>query len=112
MSWYKSIKNAALALTVGVNVWAFSDSLAKNIEARTEGGYAQPSYSQEYKGKNVLIESKADVPHYLRGIRSDISDRIDRMEYKRRQAPLGVKITPKAFGKDRRLPITNRYVPR
>jgi len=34
---------------------------------------------------------------------------IDRNEYKRRQAPPGVKITPKAFGKDRRLPITNRY---
>jgi len=34
---------------------------------------------------------------------------VDRNEYKRRQAPPGVKITPKAFGKDRRLPITNRY---
>ncbi len=34
---------------------------------------------------------------------------IDRNEYKRRQAPPGVKITPKAFGRDRRLPITNRY---
>jgi NAD+ synthase (glutamine-hydrolysing) len=34
---------------------------------------------------------------------------VDRAEYKRRQAPPGVKITPKAFGRDRRLPITNRY---
>jgi NAD+ synthase (glutamine-hydrolysing) len=34
---------------------------------------------------------------------------VDRNEYKRRQAPPGVKITPKAFGKDRRLPITNAY---
>ncbi len=34
---------------------------------------------------------------------------IDHSEYKRRQAPPGVKITPKAFGRDRRLPITNRY---
>src|SRR5205823_10236795 len=34
---------------------------------------------------------------------------IDRAEYKRRQAPPGVKITPEAFGRDRRLPITNRY---
>jgi NAD+ synthase (glutamine-hydrolysing) len=34
---------------------------------------------------------------------------VDRSEYKRRQAPPGVKITPKAFGKDRRLPITNWY---
>ncbi len=34
---------------------------------------------------------------------------VDRSEYKRRQAPPGVKITPRAFGKDRRLPIANRY---
>ncbi len=34
---------------------------------------------------------------------------VDRNEYKRRQAPPGVKITPRAFGKDRRLPIVNRY---
>jgi len=34
---------------------------------------------------------------------------VDNSEYKRRQGPPGVKITPKAFGKDRRMPITNRY---
>ncbi len=34
---------------------------------------------------------------------------VDRSEYKRRQAPPGIRITPKAFGRDRRLPITNRY---
>jgi NAD+ synthase (glutamine-hydrolysing) len=34
---------------------------------------------------------------------------VDLSEYKRRQAPPGVKITPRAFGKDRRLPITNRF---
>lgn len=36
---------------------------------------------------------------------------VDRAEYKRRQAPPGVKITRRAFGRDRRLPITNRYQP-
>ncbi len=35
---------------------------------------------------------------------------IDINEYKRRQAPPGIKITPKAFGKDRRMPITNRFM--
>ncbi|MBI5187618.1 MAG: NAD+ synthase [Nitrospirae bacterium] len=34
---------------------------------------------------------------------------IDKSEYKRRQAPPGIKITPRAFGRDRRFPITNRY---
>ena len=47
------------------------------------------------------------------GFPADIVNRVvamvDRNEYKRRQAPPGVKITPKAFGKDRRLPITNGY---
>ncbi|MDQ3642305.1 MAG: NAD+ synthase [Actinomycetota bacterium] len=47
------------------------------------------------------------------GFDSDLVRRIvtlvDRAEYKRRQAPPGVRVTPKAFGKDRRLPITNHY---
>jgi NAD+ synthase (glutamine-hydrolysing) len=34
---------------------------------------------------------------------------VDRAEYKRRQAPPGVRVSTKAFGKDRRLPITNGY---
>ena len=34
---------------------------------------------------------------------------VDRAEYKRRQAPPGIRITPRAFGRDRRLPITNRF---
>jgi NAD+ synthase (glutamine-hydrolysing) len=34
---------------------------------------------------------------------------VDLAEYKRRQSPPGVRVTPKAFGKDRRVPITNRY---
>lgn len=40
-----------------------------------------------------------------------IARMVDRNEYKRRQSAPGVKITTKAFGKDRRLPITNRYRP-
>jgi len=34
---------------------------------------------------------------------------VDMNEYKRRQCPPGVRVSTKAFGKDRRLPITNRY---
>jgi NAD+ synthase (glutamine-hydrolysing) len=36
---------------------------------------------------------------------------VDRSEYKRRQGAPGIKITPRAFGRDRRMPITNRYTP-
>ncbi len=38
-----------------------------------------------------------------------VVDAVDRSEYKRRQSPPGIKITTRAFGKDRRMPITNRY---
>ena len=34
---------------------------------------------------------------------------VDANEYKRRQGPVGIKITARAFGRDRRMPITNRY---
>ena len=47
------------------------------------------------------------------GLEQEVVDRaialIDRAEYKRRQAPPGVKLRPKAFGRDRRTPITNRW---
>ena len=38
-----------------------------------------------------------------------VLDLVNRSEYKRRQAPPGVKITPRAFGRDRRLPLSSRY---
>jgi NAD+ synthase (glutamine-hydrolysing) len=40
---------------------------------------------------------------------SRVARLVDLSEYKRRQAPPGVRVSPKAFGKDRRLPITNRW---
>jgi len=45
------------------------------------------------------------------GLVTRVAGMVDRNEYKRRQAAPGVKITVKAFGKDRRLPITNRHKP-
>jgi len=49
----------------------------------------------------------------LRGFDASAVDRVialvDRAEYKRRQAPPGIKVTSRAFGRDRRVPITNRY---
>ena len=61
-------------------------------------------YVEEDKSAKQLIDSGLSRDDVLRVIRM-----IDCNEYKRRQSPPGVKITPKAFGKDRRLPITNRY---
>jgi NAD+ synthase (glutamine-hydrolysing) len=61
-------------------------------------------YVEEDRSPEEIIEAGAD-PDLVR----KVVDMVDRAEYKRRQAPPGVKITPKAFGRDRRIPITNRY---
>ncbi len=46
---------------------------------------------------------------YPREVVKEVARLVDSNEYKRRQAPPGIKISHKAFGKDRRMPITNRY---
>jgi len=46
---------------------------------------------------------------YEEGLVRRVISMVDRSEYKRRQSPPGIKITPRALGKDRRLPITNRW---
>jgi NAD+ synthase (glutamine-hydrolysing) len=60
------------------------------------------------------VEADASREHLLLlGLPEDAVDRtislVDRNEYKRRQGPPGIKISQKAFGRDRRMPITNRY---
>jgi NAD+ synthase (glutamine-hydrolysing) len=65
----------------------------------------------------AYIEEDADPEQLERaGFPREAVDRViglvDRAEYKRRQAPPGIKITPRAFGRDRRMPITNAYRPR
>ena len=64
------------------------------------------AYVEEDKVLDEIMESGADPEALKRVIHL-----VDLNEYKRRQAPPGVKITPKAFGRDRRLPITNHYRP-
>jgi len=62
------------------------------------------AYVEEDKYGEAIISSslrKETVDKTLR--------MVDLSEYKRRQSPPGIKITPKAFGKDRRMPITNKY---
>lgn len=63
--------------------------------------------------KAYVEEDKSSSQIEARGFESKMVKKIIRMvdsnEYKRRQGPPGIKITPRAFGKDRRLPITNRY---
>jgi NAD+ synthase (glutamine-hydrolysing) len=62
------------------------------------------AYVEEDRGREEIIALGFDPATVARVLRM-----VDYSEYKRRQAPPGVKITPRAFGRDRRLPITNRY---
>jgi NAD+ synthase (glutamine-hydrolysing) len=62
------------------------------------------SYVERDEGREEMIAA---------GLPADVVDEVvrmvDRSEYKRRQAAPGIRITPRAFGRDRRLPITNRF---
>ena len=62
------------------------------------------AYVEEDRGRDEIVSD---------GLPAEVVDEViamvDRSEYKRRQAPPGIRITPKAFGRDRRLPITNRF---
>ena len=62
------------------------------------------AYVEEDRSYADIVDMGFDSETVLRVIAM-----VDRNEYKRRQAPPGVKITPRAFGRDRRLPIVNRY---
>ncbi|WP_457639252.1 NAD+ synthase [Persephonella sp.] len=61
-------------------------------------------YVEEDLSAEDIIQRGFDRDSVLKVIRM-----IDRNEYKRRQAPVGIRITPRGFGKDRRMPITNKY---
>ena len=56
-----------------------------------------------------LSISELEAAGYDADLVRRIAHLVDLNEYKRRQAPPGVRVSPKAFGKDRRLPITNRW---
>ncbi|MFA4982127.1 MAG: NAD+ synthase, partial [Candidatus Omnitrophota bacterium] len=59
---------------------------------------------EEDKGSDEIVSMG-----FEKGLVNKVLSMVDKSEYKRRQSPPGIKITPKAFGKDRRMPITNKY---
>ena len=63
---------------------------------------------REYVEEDRSIAEIARMGHDEALVRR-VARMVDMAEYKRRQSPPGIKITPRAFGKDRRLPITNRW---
>ena len=61
-------------------------------------------YVEDHRGIDAMTKACGDA-----AMARKVVDLVDRSEYKRRQAPPGVKISKRAFGKDWRLPLTNRY---
>ena len=61
-------------------------------------------YIEENLSSDEIIKSGIDKPTVY-----DVLNKVDKSEYKRRQVAPGVKLTPMAFGKDRRVPISVTY---
>jgi NAD+ synthase (glutamine-hydrolysing) len=61
-------------------------------------------YVERDIGRDQIVEAGFDA-----SVVDEVIRMVDRAEYKRRQAPPGTRISSKAFGRDRRLPITNRF---
>ncbi len=72
-----------------------------------------PPYESLDPVLEAYVELDRSREELVEAFDADVVERVlamvDRAEYKRRQAPPGVKLRPKAFGRDRRIPITNRW---
>jgi NAD+ synthase (glutamine-hydrolysing) len=62
------------------------------------------AYIEQDRGYKAIVEMGFD-----KDMVTDVLNMVDNNEYKRRQGSPGVKITARAFGKDRRYPITNKF---
>jgi NH3-dependent NAD+ synthetase len=74
------------------------DERAVDDDAVLEG------YIEQYRSVERLVADGHD-----RALVAKVTGMVDHAEYKRRQAPPGVKVTGRAFGRERRLPVTNRW---
>jgi NAD+ synthase (glutamine-hydrolysing) len=92
--------------------------LAKPPSAELRPGQRDDQSLPPYEVLDPILEAYVEQDMTLeellasgmdRGVVERIVRLVDAAEWKRRQSPPGVRVTPKAFGKDRRLPITNRY---
>ena len=73
-----------------------------------------PEYPLLDKILKLYVEEDKSISQIIhRGYKAEVVKKVahmvDNSEYKRRQAPPGIKMTPKAFGRDRRMPITNCF---
>jgi NAD+ synthase (glutamine-hydrolysing) len=121
------IKDCPKMLVYGLVAWRAardgSDPVPPTIATRPPSAELRPDQRDEdslppYPVLDAILEGyvEEDLGReqlIARGLPETDVDRIMRLvdlaEYKRRQSPPGIKVTSKAFGRDRRVPITNRY---
>ncbi|MCI0499471.1 MAG: NAD+ synthase [Planctomycetales bacterium] len=94
--------------------------IARPPSAELRSGQKDTDSLPDYDLLDAILKNYVELDHSAaeliqNGFPEDqvrrIINLVDKSEYKRRQSPPGIKITPRAFGKDRRMPITNRYNP-
>jgi len=103
---------------------SISDAIPKNIITKEPSAELRPNqfdsdslpdYEVLDKILNLYIEEDSSSEKIIASgvdpdLVFDVLEKVDRNEYKRKQVAPGVKLTQKAFGKDRRMPITNTYI--
>jgi len=115
-------KTLVFELADYVNHKAASELIPKSIIVRPPSAELRPDQKDEdslppYALLDPILRAYVEedrAPDEIKAFDPDmvreVVAMVDRNEYKRRQGPPGIKITPKAFGRDRRLPLTNRYL--
>jgi NAD+ synthase (glutamine-hydrolysing) len=118
---YAVLKDVPKLLVYRLSRWRGNipgSTLTKPPSAELKPGQRDDDSLPPYEVLDPILEAYVEQDRSLReivqqGFDEEIVRKVIRMvdtnEYKRRQAPPGPKITSKAFGRDRRLPITNRY---
>ncbi|HLG42818.1 MAG TPA: NAD(+) synthase, partial [Planctomycetota bacterium] len=117
-------KTTVYKISRRVNARAGKEIIPENVFRKPPSAELRPNQTDQdtlppYDELDAMLRAyieedldAAQISHKL-GIDRDrvrwVINTVDRMEYKRRQAAPGVKITPRAFGKDRRYPITSRF---
>jgi NAD+ synthase (glutamine-hydrolysing) len=116
-------KTDVFRLAKHLNERAGREIIPQSVIDRAPSAELRPDQRDEdslppYSELDRVLEAYVELDSSLEKLASDGFDPgvveravalIDRAEYKRRQAPPGVKLRPKAFGRDRRIPITNRW---
>jgi NAD+ synthase (glutamine-hydrolysing) len=116
-------KTDVFRLAKHLNERAGREIIPQSVIDRAPSAELRPDQHDEdslppYSELDRVLEAYVELDSSLEKLASDGFDPgvveravalIDRAEYKRRQAPPGVKLRPKAFGRDRRIPITNRW---